>query len=184
MGSSARLVISIMLVCAIGTGIAACGNEASLPPDSTTTALATLDKAGAEAVSASQDYKDAMSAWVKTYWYDADGQPVHAPGFKDVAEPTHAEIAAAREFAVEMRDALTAVKRISPPAEVAHAHAQYCSAFSGELSALDRMISAIEWGSARDAELAYREAEKARTLEIQALKVLGPYYNAPDLTQN
>ena len=154
-----------------------------MSPQSTAT-VAGVDATGTEALGAAQDYKDAMNSWVEAYWYDSDGEPVHAPEIADLADPTHVEIAAARQFASVMREALTAVKAISPPDDVAQAHAQYCTALSGEVSALDRMISAIEWGSERDAELAMRGAEEARALEWQALKVLGPYIDAPGLTRN
>jgi hypothetical protein len=179
-----RMVVFFALMCVMLVGATACGAETALPSSSTTTSVATADAAAAEAIQAMSDYADALKAWARSYELAFEKEAAEALEFVDPTRPTASEVERAREFASSVRASLADLKAIDPPNEIARAHSQLCSAMYTEMNALDRFISALDWGSERDAELAYREAEEAYALWLQAVKGLDPYVDLSDVNQN
>jgi hypothetical protein len=174
MARAVKGIIFIAIVCGVLVGVFGCGGAAPVSP-STTSANA----AGAEAVQALSDYKIAIQTWGETYAAAFGDEGEEALKFQDPTQPTDGEIRRARQFADAMRASVTDLEAISAPAEIAKAHSQLCSALCGELNALDRFINAVEWGSVRDAELAYRGAEEAYALWERAINGLSRYVELP-----
>jgi hypothetical protein len=46
------------------------------------------------------------------------------------------------------------------------------------------LISALDWGSERDVELAYRQAEESYALFMRAAESLDPYIDMSDIMEN
>lgn len=160
--------------------LAGCGN----PSATTSTPAPTFIGTAADPVSgtaAIQTYSDELEAWAKAYWETAD---YGAFDFEDPLNPTGDEMTRLHEFADSMHDSLLALKRIEAPGSLTQAHGQFCSAMTGEISAMDRLIMAIENKNHRDAELALRMMSEARKVELQAENALGAYLNMPAITEN
>ena len=184
MKRSIRLMLLILVSCAALAALMGCGDGAS-PPSTASTSISTAAGAAAgEAVRAAQHYQDEMRRWMERYFFDETGEPVANPDFSDILRPTEEEIRDAREFATSMRDAVSALKAIAAPAEIAAAHSRLCSALGTELAALDRMITGIEHGNQRDIQLAFRDASEAYATELAALSALGEYVDLAGLLRN
>ena len=184
MAGATRTIIFLALVCAVIAGAAGCGGEAAPLSSSTSTTAPSADAAAAEAIQVMADYTKALKAWFEDYTTAAEDGGEGLLDFRDPMSPTDAEIAKARQFTEYMRSSLKELKAIGAPAEVARAHSQLYSALSGELDALDRYISALDWQSGRDAELAYRDAEEAYTLFWQAIGALSPYVDLAEVIES
>jgi hypothetical protein len=161
--------------------IAACGGQAvSLPPSTPATTAANTGTAGADAAAAGEikamsDYTTALKQWAENFAADFGDEGNKALTFKDPYHPTDSELLRARQFTESVRKSVAQLKTISPPPKVAEAHAEFYSSLRGELDAMDRFINALGWGSERDVELAFRDAEKANAQWAHAVKALAPY---------
>lgn len=189
-----RKAALIALACGLLAGLAGCGGEtvpdtatetsASAAAPGTTPATSAADAAAAEELRVMSEYTGALRAWADDFTSTARMGAGAALEFVDPAQPTDDELAQAREFTEVLRSSVARLEKISAPAEVSRAHSQLCTALRKELNALDRFISAVGWKSERDAELAYREAEEAFQLFIQAAGDLNPFVDLSDVTQS
>jgi hypothetical protein len=177
-----RSTILLAILLAVTLATAGCVTQNATTSSSTETTIA-AGTGAAEALQTAADYKKAMTDWVDAYMVPAETRSDQLV-FADPLQPTAAEIEQARSFAASLRDALTALREISAPPEIAQAHSQFCTSFNGELTALDRMITGIEAKSQRDIELAIRMWEEALALEDQAMRALDPYVDLTSVIQN
>lgn len=184
MTRSIRLFTLSLVLCGALTVLIGCGGVVSPPPTASTTLATAPGAAAGDAVQTAQRYQDEIRGWMESYFFDETGEPVIAPDFSDISQPTDQEIRDAREFAASMRGAVSALEAINAPAEVATAHRQLCSALRTELAALERMITGIEHGNQRDIELAFRDASEAYTVETAALNALSEYVDLAGLIRN
>jgi hypothetical protein len=179
-------LIPFFLALVLGTfvGLTGCGGETSPPPSSTTASTASAEATAAAVIDEMAEYTSALKAWLNNYIALAQTQGGSALEFEDPLQPTDGEMTRAREFIEVMRSSVAELKSIPAPAKVAQAHAQLRSSLSGELTALERLISALDWGSERDVELAYRQAEESYALFKQAAESLEPYIDMSDIMEN
>lgn len=178
-----RLVLGTLL-CGLLAGIGGCGGGSEPPESSGTTTTLTQDAMAAQTVKEMSDYTEAVQAWFDDYLSLAESEGESALEFADPFAPTDNEVIRAKEFIEHMRTLVADLKEVSAPQEVAQAHSQLRAALSGELTALERYISALGWGSARDIELAYRQAQESYELMQRAVRGLSPYVDLEGVTQN
>ena len=171
------------MVCGLALGVAGCGGKAAPEPASSTTTVAAA-AAAAEVVSEMSTYTTALTAWFEDFEKASEAESQSAFEFADPLRPTDSEVARAREFCDNVRASLAELEQITTPDDVARAHSQLCSALRGEMAAVDRYISALDWQSQRDMELAYRQAEEAYALYLRAVDGLSPYVDLSDVIQN
>ncbi|HLA80258.1 MAG TPA: hypothetical protein VJP78_01325 [Thermoleophilia bacterium] len=175
----ARLIAILTLVAVLLLAlpwISGCGSEAAI---SSTTVLSVADTAPNTVEI--QTYRQALQKWVEDYLLTADRE---AFDFEDPEYPTGDEMDRVLEFAESMHASIAALKKIGAPSPITQAHAQLCVALATEVSAMDRLIMAIENKNQRDAELAFRRMSEARGLELQAIGILDPYLDVPAIVQN
>lgn len=187
----ARTVILVAIAVAIVALPAGCGSSAIAPSPSTTTAsvattegTSATDAAAAKAIQAMADYTSALKKWFHDFSTGLADEMTKAFDFRDPSKPTDSELLRAHQFTDLMRKSVTKLAEISAPPKVANAHAQLYSALRGEVDALERYVNAVDWGSARDAELAMRGAKEAYTLYAQAVQGLSPYVDLAGMTQD
>ncbi len=178
------ILFFVALILGLIVGPISCGGEAVPPSSSTTVAAETSDATAVAVIDEMADYGKALRAWFTDYVALAEIQGASALEFDDPFQPTEGEMARAREFIEMMRSSVAELKTIPVPAKVAQAHGQLRSALSGELGALERYVSALDWGSARDAEPAFRQAEESYVLFTQAVKGLDPYLDLSGIMEN
>ncbi len=177
---SRPLVSAIIAVTFIGALmlVSACGGAEPIP----TTMASISESVSAAADSAAvQGYREDLQSWVDTYWNETD---TGVFDFTDPFVPTSEEMQRVHEFADFMHESVSALKKIGAPTPLTEAHAQFYTSIAREVSAMDRLILAIENNNPRDAELAFRKMFEARALEDQALKTLGPYLEEAPVIQN
>jgi hypothetical protein len=112
------------------------------------------------------------------------GETEEALTFEDPRHPTASELLRARQLLDAIRSSVSELRKINPPEEVAQPHGQLYAALAGEVSALERYVNAVDWGSERDAELAWRATRQAYVLYVQAMNALRPYTELPGVKQN
>lgn len=179
-----RKAVALAAVCGAFTGLIGCGGNSTPAPIATTVTTLTEKVTAAAAISETAAYVTALEEWTARFAALAEGPGASILEFEDPLQPTDGEMARAREFIETMRSSVAELKTIEPPAEVARAHAQLRAALGGELTAFERLVSALDWGSERDAELAYRQHEESLALLMKAAKNLEPYVDLSDVTQN
>lgn len=182
------VVIALVLgLCAVLTGCGAAPASPSTSSDLNASGTATTQSAGAQAAEAlpeMADYVAKLKVWFHSYSTDLQAESKEALAFRDPAQPTESELLRARQFTQKMRDSVSQLAKISPPPQVAKAHAELYSALRGEADAVERYVNALSWGSVRDVELAMRTAEQAYGLYAQALQGLSPYLDLTGTLQN
>ena len=133
-----------------------------------TTSTAPVAKAAPEAA----QYAAELQSWMAKYWDNIDAG---AFTFSKPTAPTAKEIQRAQAMVDQQLSSVEALKLIKTPAALAATHAQYIGAIAGEANAAQRMVEAIKNGSRRDTELAMRDMNTARALEVKTMGALENY---------
>jgi hypothetical protein len=182
------VLLAALLVATVGCGgqgvsldSSASATATAVPGDTDTTGI---DAAAAADIKAVSDYASALTRWAHQFSADFDGEGDKALHFNDLNQPTDSELLRARQFIELVRKSVAQLKTINAPAQVAKAQAEFYSSLRDELDALERYVNAVDWGSARDAQLASREAEKANAQRAQAVKALAPYVDLSGVIQS
>jgi len=179
-----RKALLLTAMCGALAGLTGCGERTVPPPTSTTMATENADAVAAATISQMAGYTTALEGWSARFAELTTGWGRTALDFADPMRPTDDEMGRAQEFIEAMRSSVAELKTIEPPPEVAQAHAQLRAALGGQITALERLVSAFDWGSERDAQLAYRQHEESLALLMQAAKDLEPYVDLSEVTQN
>jgi hypothetical protein len=193
-----RIVVltALALALALAGTLGACGATQGTSPgpvettpaaqstESTNTAATDVDALAAADIQKMSDYTAQLETWFRDFTTDFQDELDEALQFKDPTAPTESELLRARQDTDLMRQSVAKLTEMSAPAKVAHAHTQLCSAMRAQLASLERYVNAVDWGSARDIELAVRDAQQSAQLFAQAVTGLQPYVDLSSVTQN
>jgi hypothetical protein len=173
----------VVALCLAATGVAcAAGSGSDAGP--TVTAATNAGAAAAADVQAMSDYSASLIRWGNDFEMIFGRETEEALTFGNPQHPTGSELLRARQLLDAMRGSVSELRKINPPEKVAQPHGELYAALAGEVSALERYVNAVDWGSERDAELAWRATQRAHILYVQAVNALRPYVGLPGVKQN
>lgn len=171
-------------VAGLAVTVAGCGAGPGSDVHSENTAATNAGAAAAANVQAMSDYTASLTRWGNDFSLILKQEGENALAFDDPLNPTESELLRARRLLDTIRASVSELRKISPPMELAEAHGRLYAALAGEVSALERYVNAVAWGSDRDAELAWRATQQAFPLYVQAVNALRPYLELPGVKQN
>jgi hypothetical protein len=151
-----------------GESVAATADHAAATHSTTTSSIAATGTA---------QYAADLTAWRAKYWNNAD---TGAFTFKNATAPTAKEVQRAQALADQQTESVAALKLIKPAAAIAQAHSLYVAAIDGEAKAVQRMVRAIRNKNWRDVELAMRDMNTARAVEVKTVAALDAYLGQSD----